>query len=157
MSGTGEAREDFAGEERAFRIRLGEIRRIEGKCGARIGEVAHRLAKATLAIGAAGGKYVDALALGLDIAADDVREPIYQGLMGGGLTSNEATALVRSAIDDRGLRGIMDNVSIALAVLVATSEVPKDAAGEGKAGSNLEPKAAPSTSPNSTEPASPSV
>lgn len=77
MSGTGETREDFAGEERDFRIRLGEIRRIESKCAARIGEIAQRLAKATLAIRSADGKYVQALAAGLEIASEDVRETIY--------------------------------------------------------------------------------
>lgn len=153
MSGTGEAREDFAGEERGFRIRLGEIRRIEAKCGARVGEVAQRLSKAALVIRAAGGNYVEALAAGIEIGAEDVRETIYQGLLGGGMTDGEATALVRAGIDDRGLRGLTDNVGVALMVLVGTSEVPKGSAGEKPAKPSKTARKARSTSPNSTAPA----
>jgi len=156
MSGTGETREDFAGEERTFRIRLGEIRRIEAKCGSRVGDVAQRLAKAALAIRAAGGNYVAALAEGLPIGAEDVREVLYQGLLGGGMTAPEVTNLVRVEVDDRGLRGITDNVGVALMVLVATSEAPK-LAGESKAKARKTASKVPSTSPRSTQPASPSA
>lgn len=156
MSGTGETREDFAGEERTFRIRLGEIRRIEAKCGARIGLVAQRLAMAVQAISSAGGNYVGALATGIEVGAEDVRETLYQGLLGGGMTSPDATNLVRSEIDDRGLRGITDNVGVALMVLVATSEAPK-LPGERKAKPRTAKSKARSTSPRSTGPASPSA
>lgn len=55
--------------------------------------------------------------------------------MGGGMAAGEATSLVRAAIDERGLRGLIDNASVALAVLIGTSEVPDDA-GESKAESS---------------------
>lgn len=156
MSGTGETREDFAGEERTFRIRLGEIRRIEAKCATRIGLVAQRLAKAALAINSAGGNYVGALAAGIEIGAEDVRETLYQGLLGGGMSSPDATNLVRSEIDDRGLRGLTDNVGVALMVLVATSEAPK-LPGERKAKPRTAKAKASPTSPQSTRPASSSA
>ncbi len=156
MSGTGETREDFAGEERTFRIRLGEIRRIEAKCGARIGEVAQRLARAVQAISSAGGNYVGALATGIEIGAEDVRETLYQGLIGGGMAAPDATNLVRAEIDERGLRGITDHVGVALMVLVATSEAPP-ISGEPKAKPRTTTKKSRSTSPRSTAPASPSA
>lgn len=157
MSGTGEAREDFAGEERDFRIRLGEIRRIEGKCGARVGEIAQRLARAVSVMNQAGGNLVEALAAGIEIAADDVHETLYQGLVGGGMKPDQASKLLRMEIGDRGLRGLVDNVGVALMVLVATQRVPEEALGEGEAKSKAATTVAPSTSPTSTEPASPSA
>jgi hypothetical protein len=56
MSGSGEVSADFAGEERAFRIRLGEIRKIEAKCETGIGEVCRRLASAVYVQNAAKGR-----------------------------------------------------------------------------------------------------
>jgi hypothetical protein len=82
MSGTGEASADFAGETRDFRIRLGEIRHIEEKCGVGIGEVCRRLARAVLCHlqGRAGLDIIAALATGIEVHAEDVRAPIYEGL-----------------------------------------------------------------------------
>jgi hypothetical protein len=134
MSGTGEVLADFAGEERAFRIRLGEIRRIQTKCGdVGIGEVLRRLSKCVYLMSKVGG--IEALAAGVDIHADDVRTPIYEGLVGAGLSSAEATALVRTAIDDRGVRGLLDNASVALTVLWGSQETPpgEPTAGESPA------------------------
>lgn len=133
MSGTGESLEDFAGEERAFRIRLGEIRRIEDKCQAGIGLVLGRLSRAVLLINQTDG--LAAFAAGLDIRADDVRTTLYEGLVGGGMAAPDATKVVRAEIDDRGVRGIVDNVAVALAVLWASQTVPEgDTLGEPPAG-----------------------
>jgi hypothetical protein len=141
MSGTGECSTDFAGEERHFRIRYGEIRRIEQKCETGIGEVVRRLARAVLMLDKLGG--MEALAAGLDIHAADVRETIMQGLMGAGMASGEATNLVRLEIDDRGLRGLLDNTTVALEVLWASQQTPEGPPpGEGQAGES------PATPPN---------
>jgi hypothetical protein len=132
MSGAGESEADFAGELREFRIRLGEIRRIQTKCGdVGIGEIARRLARAfaiVRQVGEGPGRItlVEALAAGLDIYADDVRTPIYEGLVARGMAAPEATRIVRQEIDDRGLRGLIDNVSVALLVLVGALEAPED-------------------------------
>lgn len=153
MSGTGESTVDFAGEERAFRIRLGEIRRIEAKCGnIGIGEVLRRLARCVTSVAEYGG--LSALAAGVEIRADDVREPIYQGLRGGGMSDGDATRLVKAEVDERGVRGLLDNAATALAVLWASQEVPP---GEQKAGENPATPESPSTSETSTEPATPSA
>jgi len=133
MNGAGECSTDFAGEERNFRIRLGEIRRIEQKCSTGIGEVLRRLARAVLVTAKLKG--LDAIAAGVDIYADDVREPIYQGLIGHGMSSQEATQLIRVEIDDRGVLGLLDNASTALEVLWSSQKAPEaDPRGEAAAG-----------------------
>jgi hypothetical protein len=133
MSGTGESSTDFAGEEREFRIRLGEIRRIEQRCETGIGEVLRRLARAVLVLSKVKG--LEALAAGVDIHADDVREPIYQGLIGGGMLPGDATKLLRIEIDDRGIQGLLDNTSTALEVLWASRKTPEEPpSGEMRAG-----------------------
>jgi hypothetical protein len=142
MSGTGEARLDFAGEERLFRIRLGEIRRIEEKCKDGIGEVLRRLAQCILVIDQLGG--LQALAAGIAIRADDVRTIIYEGLVGGGMPSGEATKLVRREIDDRGVKGLMDNAGVAFGALYGASEAPEEGDAPG------EPEAAETPSPEPT-------
>jgi hypothetical protein len=141
MSGTGEASTDFAGETREFRIRLGEIRHIEQKCEVGIGEVCRRLAKAAYVTSKFGG--LEALAMGVEIHAEDVRAPIYEGLVGGGMRPADATKIVRQEIDDRGVRGLLDNVAVALVVLLGSQETPP---GEPQAG---EPPATPPSEPTS--------
>lgn len=154
MSGTGEIREHFAGEEHEFRVRLGEIRRIEDKCGTGIGIVASRLARMASALSVAPDLSA-ALAFGVELHADDVREPIYQGLLGGGMKSGDASRLLKREIDDRGLTGVLDNVVVALSVLVGSQRVPEtDAVGEGGAKPMTDAPSSPSTSPTSTEPGS---
>lgn len=154
MSGTGEVAADFAGEERAFRIRLGEIRRIEAKCGTGIGEVLRRLSRCVYATARIGG--IEALASGVEIHADDVRETLYQGLVGGGMASAVATKLVMMELDERGVRGLLDNAGTALAVLWGSQETPP---GEPMAGTGESPATppSPSTSPTSTDSAPPSA
>jgi len=140
MSGAGEVTTDFAGEERAFRIRLGEIRKIESKCETGIGEVCRRLARAVYVQNAAkGGDMLSALATGVEIHADDVRAPVYEGLVGGGMSSAEATKLVRAEVDERGMRGLLDNAAVALLVLIGSQDAPP---GEPQAGES------PATPPN---------
>lgn len=153
MSGSGESRVDFAGEERAFLIRLGQIRRIEEKCGkVGIGEVCRRLGRANYMLDRtrdANGKLdlLAALAGGVEIFAEDVRAPIYEGLLAGGMSSPEVTTLVRQEIDERGLRGLLDNAAVALVVLIGSQEVPP---GEPKAGENPATRKSHTTSRSST-------
>lgn len=156
MSGTGEVREGFAGEERLFRIRLGEIRRIEAKCGnVGIGEVVRRLSKAVFLLDKVGG--VEAFAHGLEIRADDVFETIFQGLKGGGMADREATDLVRREIDDRGWSGLLDHVGLALQVLTGTQATPEgDDQGEPKAEATPATPKRRSTSKSSTASGRPS-
>jgi hypothetical protein len=146
VSGTGEASADFAGEERAFRIRLGEIRHIEQKCETGIGEVCRRLARAAYVTSKFRG--LEALATGIDIHAEDVRAPLYEGLVGAGMRPADATRLVRQEVDDRGVRGLLDNAAVALVVLLGSQETPKDEASPGEAQAGESP-ATPASQPTS--------
>lgn len=157
-AGDGEVREAFAGEMRIFRIRLGEIRAIEARCGnVGIGEVCRRLARATYVLSELSG--TAALAAGLEIRADDVRETIYQGLVGGGMKANVAFRLVTREIDDRGWRGLTDNLDTALLALLGSQRRPEgEDAGELRAGPTTEPTPPnPPTSPASTVSVPPSA
>jgi len=162
MSGTGETTANFAGEEREFCIRLGEIRRIQAKCGnVGIGEIARRLSKAVSLIRLVDGKsvsLVDVLSAGVEIHADDVREVLYQGLIGADMPSGDATALVRTEIDDRGFRGLLDNAGTALVVLLGSQQTPEaeeEEPGEPTAGTAPATRKSRSTSKNSTASAKP--
>lgn len=153
-AGTGEVRLNFAGEERLFRIRWGEIRRIEDKADIGIGEVLRRLSRAVMVLSRLQG--IEALAAGLDIRAEDVREVIYQGLVGGGMPAGKAALLLRLELDDRGIPGLIDNVSVALGVLWGASSAPEAATpGEPAAGAATTP-ASDATSPPSSASAPPS-
>lgn len=156
MSGTGEVRVSFAGEERLFRIRWGEIRRIEQKCDTGIGEVLRRLSRAVMVLSQLQG--LEALAAGIDIHAQDVREVIYQGLTGGGLPGGHADMLLRLEIDERGIMGLIDHASVALAVLWGSQSAPEaDEPGEREAGATSTTPASASTSPASSESDRPSA
>lgn len=135
MSGNGEVSLDFAGEERLFRIRLGEIRRIQVACGtpekpAAIAEVIRRLASAHYVQENMPG--LQGLIAGLEIFADDVRAPIVEGLAGAKvLGPPEVSTLVAREIDNRGMDGILAHVKLALDILVG---VQKEPARDGEAG-----------------------
>lgn len=157
-AGTGEVSAPLGGEERPFRIRLGEIRRIEAKCGVGVGEVCRRLARATYLLSKIQG--IEALASGLEIHADDVRETLYQGLVGAGMATGPAFKLVTDEIDNRGWRGLIENLDTALLVLMGSQESPEeapDASGEPQAGPVETPTPpSPPTSDASTASAPPS-
>lgn len=130
MSGTGEVRTEFAGEERLFRIRLGELRRIEAKCDSPIGDVARRLARCVLV--SSRLPMLEALATGVEVRADDAREVLYQGLVAAGeMKPADVTKLLVAEIDDRGLPGVLAAATVALDVLTGSQEQPP---GEPQAG-----------------------
>jgi hypothetical protein len=84
MSSKTAIRRPFAGQERTFDLRIGEIQTLERACDAGIFGILHRLAahQARLA---------------------DIRDTIRLGLMGGGASDAEATRLVMDAVDNRPL------------------------------------------------------
>lgn len=117
----------FAGRERRFQLRLAEICELERLAGAGIGEVALRLSAHTFRLA-------------------DVRETIRLGLMGGGASEPEATALVIGNFDGRPLA---DYLPLAGEIVrAALSGVEPD---EGKA--EAESRDGPATSPPSFAPA----
>lgn len=96
-------------EEYVFRLRLGEERKIEEKCGAGLPELARRLApvmnlaRVTRDSTEAdrGAIFLRAISQGAigDFRVDDYREPLYQGLVGGGMDATLAGVLIREHVD----------------------------------------------------------
>lgn len=128
MEGTGSIEAQFGGELRLFKVRIGELRAIQAKCDAGPAEIARRLARGAMALRAGPNAAIGELvALGLgEWKVDDVREPVLQGLLGGGLSPNDAANLVRQWIDERGFRGLIENVPLALELVVAGVAQPED-------------------------------
>lgn len=118
-------RRDFAGRERNFRLRIGEIGELERLCGAGIGAIAMRLA-------------------GHQFYAADIWETIRLGLEGGGASEIEASALTRRYRDEP----ITTYLSLAVDIVMAAVS---GVAPEGKA--KRRGKRRPETSPPSTGPA----
>lgn len=160
MEGTGSIEEHFGGEARQFRVALGELRKIQIKCEAGPATIAGRLARCAQVLRQMPKATALELALtGLgDWRVDDIREPIFHGLMGGGMSPNDAGKLVAEWIDKRGFRGLIENAELALALVIAGVAQPEDdqvgepAAGTTKAKRTRKTK---SPSPTSTAPAQP--
>jgi hypothetical protein len=96
----------FGRDEHPFRLRVAEWRAIEKTCNSGLAEIAGRIAPVVLLM-AGGlarhpGGLLGAIAEGQMGSArlDDVREPLVQGLIGGGMGSTEAGALVRMMFDE---------------------------------------------------------
>lgn len=119
----------FAGRERRFQLRIGEICELERLAGAGIGEILVRL-----------GAHRFKLA--------DVRETIRLGLEGGGASEPEATALVLRSVDANPLG---QHLQLAADILSAAVTGIPEPGKEAAAGSD-----APETLPSSTPPAPPS-
>lgn len=102
MSRHGEITLPFGTEERLFRLGLAEIRKIEERCAAGVPELMSRVSPLVRALGAklSFAQIVAGGFLGT-WRIDDAREPILQGLIGGGMGSTEAGVLVRSLFDEK--------------------------------------------------------
>jgi hypothetical protein len=121
----------FGGRDCRFELRLGEIRELERIRTAGIGTIYKRVAF-------------------IDCYADDVRETIRLGLIGGGTAHAEATAMMQFAFDGQPLNSW---VQLAADILKAAFEGVQPGNGEGE----RKTSDSPATSPLSTEPAVPSV
>jgi hypothetical protein len=87
-----------------FRLGLGEMRGLQEVCDAGPLEIASRLRNGTWLV-------------------DDVRETIRLGLIGGGMTQDEALKRVKRFVDSRPL---MENCEKAIAILIAAVVGAKD-------------------------------
>lgn len=112
--------------ERTFRLTIGGWRKVQEKCDAGPGEIAARLG----GLGAFLQRYPNATPAEVVVMGglgawriDDQREVLMQGLIGGGLSPTEAATLVRENFDERPL---FENVSLALAVVMASILGPED-------------------------------
>lgn len=80
MSRAGDVSLPFGGEERRFKLGIGQWRAVQEKCDAGPPELLRRYVEGTWRI-------------------DDLREVLFQGLVGGGLDQASATALIVGTFD----------------------------------------------------------
>ena len=135
MSRAAEVRLDFAGEERLFRLGIGQLRALDEACDCGPMELLTRFSSGAWRI-------------------RDLRETILHGLKGGGMADGEATKLIRATID---VGPLQQYVPIAYAVTLAAvvgveGEDLGEPEGEGAEPRNPSPDQS-SASPTSTEPA----
>lgn len=121
---------DWADDEHAFCLRIGELRELEGKTGVGPQRLMRRISEG-------------------DWRVDDLRETLRLGLIGGGMKPSDALTLVRRYVDERPL---IESIQPALAVLVAVLSGFEAARPAKKA--KPAKRATASTSPASTEAAS---
>ena len=108
----------FGTEERAFRLGIGEWRRVQERCDAGPGELLGRLAPMFEAV-RLDLQFEQAAAAGVlgRWRVDDVRAPILEGLIGGGMKPAAAAELVRTWVDDRPL---IETVPVAYKAVLAS-------------------------------------
>ena len=118
MSRSGEITLDFADEERAFRLAIGQWRKVQEKCDAGPAELLARLSP-MYAAKSAGLSLAQIMANGLmgSWRVDDVREVILQGLLGANMAAPEALKLVKEWVEDRPL---FENVTVAYEIVLAS-------------------------------------
>jgi len=157
VSRSGEIVRAWGDADRTFRLGIGEWRKIQETCDAGPGEIAGRLAgwSATRQANPKAG-LLQLLVAGAVGAwrVDDIREPLYRGLIGGGLDPTSAGKLMRELHDERPL---LENLDLALAVVLASligagDEPVGEAEGKGQETARPPFPEASSGSPTTTEP-----
>jgi hypothetical protein len=104
MSRSGDVTLELGGEDRTFRLAIGQWRKIQEKCDAGPAELLARLAPVFEAR-RRGLSFSQIVTHGLLGAwrVDDVREVVLQGLLGAGVDMPTAAKLVREWVDERPL------------------------------------------------------
>lgn len=160
MSRGGEIVRLWGDEERTFRLGVGEWRKVQETCDAGPAEIAGRLSVwAAARRRNPNASFLDLLAAGAlgSWRVDDIREPLYRGLIGGGMDPTAAGRLLRELHDERPLT---ENIGLALDVVLASIVGPGDeTVGEPSGARPTTTKSASrspvksSASPTTTEPA----
>jgi hypothetical protein len=129
-----EVRLDFAGERRTFNLSpIGCIKRVQDACDAGPQHVLNRLLDGSWRI-------------------EDLRLPIEQGLVGGGVTQREAQALVEKWLDPEPKQQFLPVAQAVLMAWLVGSEDEDLGELKGEAGTSSPSPAESSGSPASTEP-----
>jgi hypothetical protein len=149
MTGTGTISLLWGDEERTFRLGIGEWRKVQEKCDAGPAEIMARLGPVFAATrrGYSFEQIIDAGFVGT-WRIDDVREPLYRGLIGGGMEPTAAGKIIRDLVDERPLlEAVAIAYQVVLASLVGVEEEPM---GEQKGGAKKAPPGGKSRSAPST-------
>lgn len=120
MSRAAEVVLPFGGEDRPFRLPIGRLRALQEKVDAGPMELLNRIATGTWRV-------------------DDLRETILQGLIGGGMTSADATRLLKSDFDDLPLGQFTTIAQAALFAAVIGVEDEPVGEDQGETPSSLSP------------------
>lgn len=126
MSRSGEVVRLWGDADRRFRLGIGEWRKVQETCDAGPAEIAARLACWSAARKRAPtATFLDLLASGAlgGWRVDDIREPIYRGLIGGGMEPTAAGRLLRELYDERPL---LENIDLALEIVLVSLVGPED-------------------------------
>lgn len=126
MSRSGEIVRQWGDQERTFRLRIGDWRKVQETCDAGPAEIASRLsAWAAHRRRNPTANFLDLLAAGAmgNWRVDDIREPLYRGLIGGGMDPTVAGLIVRELHDERPL---LENVDLALEIVLASLVGPEE-------------------------------
>jgi hypothetical protein len=132
MSRSGEITLAFGDGEYTFRLAIGQWRKIQEACDAGPPEILARMAPVFEAM-RRGVSATDLISAGLlgRWRIDDIRGPIFQGLLGGGMEPPKAAQLIRDWVDERPL---LEALPIAYLVVKAsfTGVGDEDASGGAK-------------------------
>lgn len=158
MSRSGEITLAWGDHDHTFRLGIAEWEKVQEKCDAGPSEILSRIAPvfAATEAGLDVKQLITAGYLGT-WRINDVREPLYRGLIGGGLEPTAAGRVIRELVDERPL---MESVCMAYRVVLASvvgaedEPIGDDAPGEsvGEGGATASP-AGSSPSPTITAPA----
>lgn len=126
--------EEFGGEQRSFLLAVGQLRKVQEATGASPVTIARELSRCVNVLRSyPKATLFEQLQIGMgDWSPDFVRQPILQGLIGGGMAPAAATKEVASLIDDRGFIGLIENAPLALTLIVAGVSQPEDASTPGE-------------------------
>lgn len=148
MSRSGEVTLPWGDEDRTFRLGIKEWERVQEKCDAGPGEILGRLSPVFYA-SQRGLKFQQIVAAGYlgNWRVHDVREPLYRGLIGGGMDPTKAGKIIRELVDERPL---LEAVGIAYQVVLASvvgaeDEPLGEPEGEGETASPMESSGSPTT------------
>ena len=153
MSRSGEIVLAFGGEDRKFRLGIGEWRDVQEKCDAGPGEIMERLSPAFRAL-KLGVSFADLLHSGIvgRWRIDDIRVVIFAGLVGGGMDPTKSLDLVRKWVDERP---ILEPLPIAYEIVYASlAGAPDEEAAAGEPKGETGPPLSPEASSGSAETAS---
>lgn len=134
MSRSGEITLPWGDAERTFRLGIAEWEKVQEKCDAGPPEILNRLAP-LFAATEAGLSLEKALSGGYagTWRIHDVRETLYQGLIGGGHKPTAAGAIVRKLFDEGDLiEGVCLAYRVVMASIIGAPDEPAPGEGEGE-------------------------
>lgn len=158
MSRSGEVILPWGDADRTFRLGIREWEKVQEKCDAGPAEILARLAPAFSALqqGLTFDQIVSMGYLGR-WRVHDVREPLYRGLIGGGMDPTAAGKVIRELVDERPL---LEPMAVAYQVVLASitgaqDEPAGEPAGEAEEAAPTSPEErSPSPTTTASEPLS---